>query len=172
MHGNPRESIDVSEVTDFSVNQRQPSKTEPSRKKGVRRVSRPLAASKKKRVIRKLRRAASPRHREEGPTSVTRNRISEDNLGQAILVSGHPCRRLSASVFWSSAWPNSALEPRPSSHFGTSCPQARSQLSKRGEMGTGARGAPVPEVGLYVKIKRSQFRSPESRPNQGHVNFS
>ena len=25
-------------------------------------------------------------------------------------------------------------------------------------MGTGARGAPVPEVGLYVKIKRAQSR--------------
>jgi hypothetical protein len=39
-----------------------------------------------------------------------------------------------------------------------------------GEMGTGARGAPVPEAGLYVKIKRAQFRSPESRPNEGRVN--
>ncbi len=41
-------------------------------------------------------------------------------------------------------------------------------------MGTGARGAPggapVPEVGLYVKLKRAQFRSPESRPNEGRVN--
>ena len=44
------------------------------------------------------------------------------------------------------------------------------QLSKRGEMGTGARGAPVPEVGLYVKIKHAQFRNPESHPNEGHVN--
>ncbi len=41
---------------------------------------------------------------------------------------------------------------------------------RRGEMGTGARGAPVPEVGLYVKIKRAQFRSQESHPNEGHVN--
>ena len=40
----------------------------------------------------------------------------------------------------------------------------------RGEMGTGARGAPIPEVGLYMKIKRAQFRNPESRPNEGHVN--
>jgi hypothetical protein len=38
------------------------------------------------------------------------------------------------------------------------------------EMGTGARGAPVPEVGLYVKIKRVQSRKPESRPNEGRVN--
>ncbi len=43
------------------------------------------------------------------------------------------------------------------------------QKSKRGEMGTGARGAPVPEVGLYVKIKRAPFRSLGSRLNEGHV---
>ncbi len=153
------------------MNQRQPAKTEPSRKRGVRRVSRPLAASKKKRVLRKLRRAASPRHREEGPTSVTKS-YKRGRFGSSDIGIWHPCRRLSASVFWSSAWLNSTMEPRPSSHFGTPYPQARSQLSKRGEMGTGARGAPVPEVGLYVKIKRSQFRSPGSRPNQGHVNFS
>src|SRR5229473_4854668 len=45
------------------------------------------------------------------------------------------------------------------------------QLSKREEMGTGARGAPVPEVGHYVKIKRAQSRRPGSRANQGRVNF-
>src|SRR5260370_23836934 len=44
------------------------------------------------------------------------------------------------------------------------------QLSKRGEMGTGARGAPVPEVGLYVKIKRAQLRGPDSRPNDARGN--
>jgi hypothetical protein len=44
------------------------------------------------------------------------------------------------------------------------------QPFRRGEMGTGARGAPVPVVGLYVKIKHAQFRNPESRPNEGHVN--
>ncbi len=37
-------------------------------------------------------------------------------------------------------------------------------------MGTGARGAPVPEVGLYVKIKPAQSRKPGSRPNEGRVN--
>ncbi len=37
-------------------------------------------------------------------------------------------------------------------------------------MGTGARGAPVPEVGLYVKIKRAQSRKPGSRANEGGVN--
>ena len=42
---------------------------------------------------------------------------------------------------------------------------------QEGEMGTGARGAPVPEVGLYVKIRRAQSGSLGSRPNQGHVNF-
>jgi hypothetical protein len=41
---------------------------------------------------------------------------------------------------------------------------------KEGEMGTGARGAPVPEVGFYVKIKRAQSRRPGSRPNEGRVN--
>src|SRR5437762_2420602 len=39
----------------------------------------------------------------------------------------------------------------------------------RGGIGTGARGAPVPEVGLYVKIKRAPFRSLGSRLNEGHV---
>lgn len=43
-------------------------------------------------------------------------------------------------------------------------------VAKEEEMGTGARGAPVPEVGLYVKIKRAQFRNPGSRPNEGRVN--
>ncbi len=46
----------------------------------------------------------------------------------------------------------------------------RVNYSGEGEMGTGARGAPVPEVGFYVKIKRVQFRSRESHPNEGHVN--
>ncbi len=39
-----------------------------------------------------------------------------------------------------------------------------------GEMGTGARGAPVPVVGLYEKIKRAQAGSSGLRPNEGHVN--
>ena len=41
---------------------------------------------------------------------------------------------------------------------------------EEGEMGTGARGAPVPEVGLYVKIKRPQSRRPGSRANEERVN--
>ena len=55
--------------------------------------------------------------------------------------------------------------------FWYALPAGEESTIEEGEMGTGARGAPVPEVGLYVKIKRSQFRSPGSRPNQGHVNF-
>ena len=43
-------------------------------------------------------------------------------------------------------------------------------LQLRKEMGTGARGAPVPEVGPYLKIKRVQCRRPESRPDEGRVN--
>jgi hypothetical protein len=42
--------------------------------------------------------------------------------------------------------------------------------TERGEMGIGARGAPIPEVGLYMKIKRVQFRNSGSHPNEGHVN--
>jgi hypothetical protein len=57
-----------------------------------------------------------------------------------------------------------------SSHFGARCAQSKGQLFKREEMGTGARGAPVPEVGHYVKIKRAQSRKPESHPNEGRVN--
>jgi len=37
-------------------------------------------------------------------------------------------------------------------------------------MGTEARGAPVPVVGLYVKVKLAQSGSLRSRPNEGHVN--
>jgi hypothetical protein len=40
----------------------------------------------------------------------------------------------------------------------------------RGEKGTGARGAPVPVVGLYVKIKRGQSRILVSHRNDGPVN--
>src|ERR1700731_2155261 len=50
-------------------------------------------------------------------------------------------------------------------------PGASCRIPRGGEMGTEARGAPVPEVGLYVKIKLAQSGSPGSRPNQGHVNF-
>jgi hypothetical protein len=42
--------------------------------------------------------------------------------------------------------------------------------SRGGEMGTGARGAPVPVVGHDVKIKRGQSRKLGSRPNEGRVN--
>jgi hypothetical protein len=38
------------------------------------------------------------------------------------------------------------------------------------EMGTGARGAPVPKVGLRVKIKLAQYFQAESRPNEENVN--
>jgi len=43
-------------------------------------------------------------------------------------------------------------------------------LFRREEKGTGARGAPVPEVGIRVKIKRVEFRSSESLENEGHMN--
>src|SRR6266849_152866 len=43
-----------------------------SRKNGVRLVSRLFAGRRKNRVIRNLQRAASPRHREEEPSSVPR----------------------------------------------------------------------------------------------------
>ena len=42
--------------------------------------------------------------------------------------------------------------------------------SRKGEIGTGARGAPVPGVGLSLKIKRAQCRKRASRPNEGRVN--
>src|SRR5215469_15903003 len=38
------------------------------------------------------------------------------------------------------------------------------------EKGTGARGAPVPEVGRGVKFKHAEFRSSESHPNEARVN--
>jgi hypothetical protein len=41
----------------------------------------------------------------------------------------------------------------------------------REEKGTGARGAPVPKVGLGVKIKHAQFRSLRSLGNEEDVNF-
>src|SRR5258707_7445490 len=92
MLGNSRETIDVSEVADFSVNQQQQAKVETSRKKSVRPVSRPLAGCAKKRVIRKLRRAASPRHCEVGPTSAAR----WDKRGRfesSDISTWHRCRR-------------------------------------------------------------------------------
>ena len=87
MLGNPRETIDVSEVTDFSANQQQQAKVETSRKKAVRPVSRPLAGCRKKRVIRKLRRAA-PLGTARRDLLRRRDGISENHLGQAILVIG------------------------------------------------------------------------------------
>src|SRR5258708_2957417 len=117
--GNQRETIDVSEVMDFSVNQRQRAKAETSRKNGVRLVSRPLAGCRKNRAIRPLPGAASPRHREEDLLRC-RNAISEDNLGQSILVFGigvsspacHPERcEGSALAFWSLPCLNSTIEP-------------------------------------------------------------
>ena len=44
------------------------------------------------------------------------------------------------------------------------------QIYSKEEMGTGARGAPVPEVGFYVKIKLAQSRRPGSHPDKGRVN--
>ncbi len=41
---------------------------------------------------------------------------------------------------------------------------------EREEKGTGARGAPVPKVGLGVKFKRGESRTPESLQNEGHMN--
>jgi hypothetical protein len=41
----------------------------------------------------------------------------------------------------------------------------------RKEMGTGARGAPVPEVGLAVKIKHADYRNRRSLVSEGDVNF-
>ena len=49
-------------------------------------------------------------------------------------------------------------------------PAAERVTTFREEKGTGARGAPVPVVGLYVKIKHAQAGSSGSRPNEGHVN--
>jgi hypothetical protein len=39
-----------------------------------------------------------------------------------------------------------------------------------GGEGTGARGAPIPEVGRETKIKLAEYRSPGSRLNEGPVN--
>jgi hypothetical protein len=41
----------------------------------------------------------------------------------------------------------------------------------REEKGTGARGAPVPKVGLAVKIKHAEYRSLRSLVNEEDVNF-
>ena len=171
MLGNPRESIDVSEVTDFSVNQRQQAKTEPSRRRGVRRVSRPLAASKKKRVTRKLRRAASPRRREERPTSVTksykRGRFGSSDIGIWASVS-----TIVSLGFLEFGLAKFGLGAEAFFPFWYALPSRGVNYRRGGRWGPEPGVAPVPEVGLYVKIKRSQFRSPESRPNQRHVNFS
>ena len=44
-----------------------------------------------------------------------------------------------------------------------------SSCYQRGK-GTGARGAPIPEVGRGTKIKRVEYRSPVSHSNEGLVN--
>src|ERR1700676_2246521 len=98
MLGNPRETIAVAEVTDFSANQQQQAKVETSRKKAVRPVSRPLAGCRKKRVIRKLQRAASPRHREMGPTSAPKW-YKRGRFGSSDIGIWHPCRRYRPRFF-------------------------------------------------------------------------
>lgn len=42
--------------------------------------------------------------------------------------------------------------------------------TRKGGAGTGARGAPVPEEGTEVKIKRVECRIPASRSREAHVN--
>src|SRR6266851_10493654 len=68
--GNPPETIDISEVADFSVSQRQQAKAETSRKKGCRGCVSSVGGLAGKSRHPKSPRGASPRHREEGPTLV------------------------------------------------------------------------------------------------------
>jgi len=42
--------------------------------------------------------------------------------------------------------------------------------SARGEMGTGARGAPIPREGIELKIKPAQDPRPGSRPDERRMN--
>jgi hypothetical protein len=42
--------------------------------------------------------------------------------------------------------------------------------TKQGGEGTGARGAPVPKVGIEQKFKHAESRTPGSSPNEGRVN--
>jgi len=44
------------------------------------------------------------------------------------------------------------------------------EIPLKGEKGTGARGAPVPVVGLLVKFKRAECPTPASRRDEGRVN--
>jgi hypothetical protein len=65
MPGNSRETIDATEVADFSVDQQQPSGAKMSRKKEVRLASGSLPGGEKDRVIRNPQRAPSSRYRED-----------------------------------------------------------------------------------------------------------
>src|SRR5260370_17076160 len=86
--GNPPETIDVSEVADFSVSQRQQAKAETSRKKGAGVVSRPLAGCRKNRAIRNLP-GGLPLGTARRDLLWCRDAIGEDNFGQSILVLGN-----------------------------------------------------------------------------------
>src|SRR5229473_7944373 len=90
--GNPTETIDVSEVADFSVSQRQQAKAETSRKKGCRGCVSSVGGLQEKSSHPKSPRGASPRHREEGPTSVPKC-YKRGQLGSIDIGIWHPCRR-------------------------------------------------------------------------------
>src|SRR6266571_9461871 len=92
--GNSRETIDVSEVADFSVDQQQHAEVEASRKKGFWLVARSPAGCVIDRVILNLQSAASPLHREEEPISVPksyrRGRFASSDIGTCGDVRSAP----------------------------------------------------------------------------------
>jgi hypothetical protein len=61
------------------------------------------------------------------------------------------------------------LPPQPESSQASEARAVR-QKRGRGEKGTGARGAPIPVVGPYMKIKLAQSRALASHPGEGCVN--
>ena len=87
MKGDSRETVDVSEVGDFSPVQQQQTHGDDCRKLAFRRLRQVRRYRGKSRFIRKLRRTASRLSCEEVLTSA-RNDIGEDNLGQAKWVLG------------------------------------------------------------------------------------
>jgi len=90
--GNPRKTIDISEVADFSANQQQRANVETSRKKSVQLVPRPVGGLREKASHPKAPKGASLGTAEEGPTSAPKW-YKRGRFGSSDIGTWHPCRR-------------------------------------------------------------------------------
>src|SRR5216683_8243493 len=86
--GNPPETIDVSEVADFSASQRQQAKAETSRKKGCRGCVSSVRGLAGKSEASDLSQGRLPLGTARRDLLRCRDGKGEDDLGQAMLVPG------------------------------------------------------------------------------------